>query len=166
MCVVKICQPASLKEPEGWLVDPTAPRGEREGMGSPAAELGIAGMLISVEFLHLRGSQARRNLEENIGSPGREERGWKRELGLAALVASQSLSGDGSPGWEERMDRELVRKPVGRVVGRSIPSLSWSMVLPSRRCDASSLALCHSKLLYPTRCRERVSSRGMLVGNQ
>lgn len=42
---------------------------------APPAELGFADTLISVEFPDLEGSQARRNFEESIGFPGREERG-------------------------------------------------------------------------------------------
>lgn len=50
-------------------------RGTVKEFEAPAAELGFADTLISVEFPDLGGSQVRRNFEESFGFPGREQGG-------------------------------------------------------------------------------------------
>lgn len=61
-------------------------RGTVKELEAPAAELGFADTLISVEFPDLGGSQARRNFEESFGFPGRERGGEPR---LAVLTWPQ-----------------------------------------------------------------------------
>lgn len=61
-------------------------RGTVKELEAPAAELGFADTLISVEFPDLGGSQARRNFEESFGFPGRERGG---EPQLAVLTWPQ-----------------------------------------------------------------------------
>lgn len=52
--------------------------GSNCGFEAPPAKLGFAAALISVEFLHLGGSRARRNFEESVGFPRREKKGGEK----------------------------------------------------------------------------------------
>lgn len=159
---------------------------------APPAELGFADTLISVEFPDLEGSQARRNFEERIGFPGRKERG-----GEEGSPGSPCRSGSGFAKPQPAMTRgrqdPRCREGGGVQVkqsrwtarcwgswmvagllsfhwhlGRSIPSLSGSVVLPStRRLVPRAVPY---KLRYTTslaaRRRERLGPGEMLVGTR